>query len=85
MNNFSTGTNFSYEPSHNFHAFGIDQERSESECNNFGGDGDDEDDSGSDDAGCEMVLKNDNNDTESSLYAEAHNYDTHFSVHQRRE
>ena len=54
-------------------AFGLHSE-------GFGVDGDDEDDSSSDEDH-RVALKNDHNDTESSLYAEAHAYNPHPSVH----
>lgn len=85
VKNFTNGPDFSYESSHNCHGFSNGQERSQSECHNFEADGDDEDDSGSDDVGCQGEVACDHNDTESSLYAEADNYDVHLAAHQPRE
>ncbi|KZS08391.1 putative Roundabout 2 [Daphnia magna] len=85
VKNFTNGPDFSYESSHNCHGFSNGQERSQSECHNFEADGDDEDDSGSDDVGCQGEVGCDHNDTESSLYAEADNYDVHLAAHQPRE
>lgn len=84
VKNFSNGMDFSYEPAYNCHVFSNGQERLQSECNNFGADGDDEDDSGSDDVGCQAQAGCDHNDTESSLYAEA-NYEAHLAGLQPRE
>lgn len=80
VKSFSPVANF-YESSRNCHVFGNGQERLHSEA--FGGDGDDEDESCSDDGEHHEALKNDHNDTESSLYAEAHvtAYSPHPSVH----